>query len=83
MNRVCLFASFISSLLIWLPSVAADQTSMDQIKHIVVIYAENRSFDNLYGLFRREWHCRRTGELHPPSGSRWNAALGIAACVGQ
>ena len=51
MIRVGLFASFISSFLIWLPSVAADETSMDQIKRIVVIYAENRSFDNLYGLF--------------------------------
>src|SRR6187549_3418906 len=24
---------------------------LDRIQHIVVIYAENRSFDNLYGLF--------------------------------
>src|SRR6185369_14031330 len=24
---------------------------LDAIEHIVVIYAENRSFDNLYGLF--------------------------------
>ena len=51
MIRVGLFASFISSFLIWLPSVAADETSIDEIKRIVVIYAENRSFDNLYGLF--------------------------------
>lgn len=27
------------------------RNSLDQIKTIVVIYAENRSFDNLYGLF--------------------------------
>jgi len=27
------------------------QNSVDKINHIVVIYAENRSFDNLYGLF--------------------------------
>lgn len=32
------------------PAHAADQ-GLDQIKTIVVIYAENRSFDNLYGLF--------------------------------
>ena len=24
---------------------------LDAIQHVVVIYAENRSFDNLYGLF--------------------------------
>src|ERR1700736_4086489 len=24
---------------------------LDRIEHIIVIYAENRSFDNLYGLF--------------------------------
>ena len=27
------------------------RSSIDKINHIVVIYAENRSFDNLYGLF--------------------------------
>jgi len=27
------------------------QTSLGRIEHIIVIYAENRSFDNLYGLF--------------------------------
>src|ERR1700674_4771857 len=26
-------------------------TDLERIQHIVVIYAENRSFDNLYGLF--------------------------------
>src|ERR1700682_1140545 len=26
-------------------------TDLEKIQHIVVIYAENRSFDNLYGLF--------------------------------
>src|SRR5436305_372769 len=25
--------------------------SLDDVKHIIVIYSENRSFDNLYGLF--------------------------------
>src|SRR3954466_4107625 len=32
-------------------SLAADTSSIAKIKHIIVIYAENRSFDNLYGLF--------------------------------
>src|SRR6476659_937685 len=29
----------------------APKAGIDRIEHIVVIYAENRSFDNLYGLF--------------------------------
>jgi acid phosphatase len=29
----------------------APRAGLDRIEHIVVIYAENRSFDNLYGLF--------------------------------
>ena len=29
----------------------ADDSGLDKIKNVVVIYAENRSFDNLYGLF--------------------------------
>jgi acid phosphatase len=29
-----------------------DSRSLNRIEHIVVIYAENRSFDNLYGLFQ-------------------------------
>lgn len=30
---------------------SAPKTGLDRIEHIVVIYAENRSFDNLYGLY--------------------------------
>src|SRR3954464_10065790 len=33
------------------PAVGADTASIARIRHIVVIYAENRSFDHLYGLF--------------------------------
>jgi phospholipase C len=33
------------------PSSQAPSAGLDRIRHIVVIYAENRSFDNLYGLF--------------------------------
>ncbi len=33
------------------PVPAQLKTGLDKIDHIVVIYAENRSFDNLYGLF--------------------------------
>lgn len=31
--------------------IGLDSSGLDRIRHIVVIYAENRSFDNLYGLF--------------------------------
>jgi len=30
---------------------SAPRTGLDRIEHIVVVYAENRSFDHLYGLF--------------------------------
>ena len=33
------------------PALAQTQTGLDRIDTIVVIYAENRSFDNLYGSF--------------------------------
>src|SRR5206468_10087872 len=33
------------------PPPTAAQVSLQRIQHIVVIYAENHSFDNLYGLF--------------------------------
>ena len=32
-------------------ATTAPKAGLDRIEHIVVIYAENRSFDNLYGLF--------------------------------
>ena len=28
-----------------------DTAKLERIKHVVVIYAENHSFDNMYGLF--------------------------------
>ena len=46
------------------PQVGAAGT-LDDVKHIVVIYMENRSFDNLYGLFpgaERHCQCRRDGD---------------------
>ncbi|HUN53429.1 MAG TPA: alkaline phosphatase family protein, partial [Candidatus Sulfotelmatobacter sp.] len=35
------------------PLAAAEKPAhgLDKVKHIIVIYLENRSFDNLYGLF--------------------------------
>ena len=29
----------------------AQKAGLDRVEHVIVIYAENRSFDNLYGLF--------------------------------
>ena len=33
------------------PDSATTQALREKVKHVVVIYAENRSFDNLYGNF--------------------------------
>ena len=53
-----LTASFIASLAVlavalgWWPKEAKASTrGVDAIEHVVVIYAENRSFDHLFGLF--------------------------------
>jgi acid phosphatase len=48
---VLVFAAFLPVVGIYSPSVAADAASIGKIRNIVVIYAENRSFDNLYGMF--------------------------------
>ncbi|HNK20090.1 MAG TPA: alkaline phosphatase family protein, partial [Piscinibacter sp.] len=32
-------------------SQQASQASIERVRHVVVIFAENHSFDNLYGLF--------------------------------
>ena len=44
---LCLFSGYNDSFAI----SRETNTSLDKIETIVVIYAENRSFDNLYGLF--------------------------------
>lgn len=33
------------------PAADADDAKLQRVRHLVVIYAENHSFDNLYGLF--------------------------------
>jgi len=51
-NRVvalCIVATVVSAGCTTAP--LAPKARLDQIEHIIVIYAENRSFDNLYGLF--------------------------------
>jgi phospholipase C len=32
-------------------TLPTDRAGLDRLEHIVIIYAENRSFDHLYGLF--------------------------------
>src|SRR5215470_9982919 len=43
--------SFALTLLYSLPALAAPKPPLTGIKHIIVIYQENWSFDSLYGLF--------------------------------
>jgi len=40
-----------------------NRLSLDAITHVVIIYAENRSFDNLFGLFPGANNLRRLGKL--------------------
>ena len=60
-RQTLMLASLLALPLLSLPSMAAEtkpagnskpaQRPLDQIKTVVVIYGENRSFDNLYGMF--------------------------------
>lgn len=46
------FAAFlIATTTLAAPFAQADDNGLSKVKNLVVIYAENRSFDNLYGLF--------------------------------
>ena len=52
--RTCTYASLTIAVLAAMGCTmvpSAPKTGLDRIEHIVIIYAENRSFDNLYGLF--------------------------------
>ena len=50
--QVCLSAVIVALLAAAISAVSsASASELDRIETIVVIYAENRSFDNLYGLF--------------------------------
>ena len=42
---------WLAAMLVGLSTVSAAADTLDKIEHIVIIYGENRSFDNLYGLF--------------------------------
>jgi phospholipase C len=43
-------ATLLSACAVQSPA-APDEAALQRIRHVVVIYAENHSFDNLYGLF--------------------------------
>jgi phospholipase C len=43
--------SIVAALVAGCAAPPPQRAGLDKIQHIVVIYAENRSFDNLYGLF--------------------------------
>jgi phospholipase C len=49
--RLCARLAFAASLAISAPAVAQAQAGVDKLSHILVLYLENRSFDNLFGQF--------------------------------
>lgn len=74
-------------------SLARAEGPLDQIETIVVIYAENRSFDNLYGTFPgadglanvsedAAWQFDRDGSLLPVLPPIWNGLTAPGATPG-
>src|ERR1700738_5575900 len=51
MNRYALPLGLLAAASIAVPSREVDGAGLDSIETVVVLYAENRSFDNLYGRF--------------------------------
>ena len=51
LRRALLPSSFYATALLIASGLPATAAGLDKITNIVVIYAENRSFDNLYGSF--------------------------------
>jgi len=47
---------------------ACGGTGIDRINHVVVIYLENHSFDNLYGSYSGAEGLKRGGDLAAPGG---------------
>ncbi len=48
------------------PTAGADQNGLGRIKHLIVIFQENRSFDNLYGQFEDANGLDEAGESSRP-----------------
>ncbi len=55
MRRVSLIVSFLVALSVVVPAAAqsasAGPQGLERIQHIIVVYLENHSFDNLFGNF--------------------------------
>src|SRR5437867_8520545 len=51
MKRYALPLALLAAVSMAMPGRAVDAAGLDDIETIVVLYAENRSFDNLYGRF--------------------------------
>ena len=49
--RLATMAGFLAPIACTVPAAPSGRAGLSRIDHIIVIYAENRSFDNLYGLF--------------------------------
>ena len=67
-QRAVLVAASIAAATVLPP--AAEAASLDDFKQIVVIYQENHSFDNLYGLWGRSKARRLTGCRTPTRRTR-------------
>src|SRR5258705_11806798 len=51
MKRYALLLGLLAAIVITIPARQILGAGLDSIETIVVLYAENRSFDNLYGRF--------------------------------
>jgi acid phosphatase len=63
--RLCARLAFAASLAISAPAVAQAQAGVDKLSHILVLYLENRSFDNLFGDFPEANGIARAGGSAP------------------
>src|SRR3954470_21208595 len=63
--RLCARLAFAASLAISAPGVAQAQAGVDKLSHILVLYLENRSFDNLFGDFPEANGIARAGGSAP------------------
>src|SRR4051812_20619121 len=59
--RLCARLAFAASLAISVPAVAQAQQGLDKLSHILVLYLENRSFNNLFGDFPYANGIKRAG----------------------
>jgi phospholipase C len=58
-------AAFLAAAAAPIPAAAERPAGLDKINHIIVIYLENRSFDNLFGRFPRANGLGRASNTAP------------------